>query len=137
VVSDVVFDANYFYCHVEPGLIIGYSCGSGDSSKGDNSNGCHFNASAVSGMALIDHPAIDCGGGDVPLDPTQVGTGSPAESNLQAVTLEMSRDYTTAPLYVRPSDQGNGTCPPPSHPRCIFNQSDSTVTQLLQTWATK
>ena len=70
VVPETVFDPSYFYCHVEPELIFAYNCGPGDPSMGDPSNGCHFNPSAVSGMGLIDHPAIDCGGGDVPLDPT-------------------------------------------------------------------
>jgi len=136
VVSETVFDANYFYCHVEPGLIFQYSCGSGDPSKGDPANGCHFNPSAVSGMALINHPPIDCGGGDVPLDLTQVGTGSPAQSNLESVSLEMSTDYTTSALFNRPSD-GAG-CPPPAHPRCVFSQSgNQDVAQLLATWASK
>jgi hypothetical protein len=135
VVPATVFDANYFYCHVEPGLIFAYSCGTGDPSKGDPSNGCHFNPSAVSGMALLNHPAIDCGGGDIPVDPTQVGTGSPAQSNLSAVSLEMSKDYTTAALFTRPSSF-NGT-PPAAHPRAVFDQSDPTVKMLLSTWASK
>ena len=135
VVAQTVFDANYFYCYVEPGLIFAYSCGTGDPSKGDPSNGCHFNPSAVSGMALFNHPAIDCGGGDAPLDPTQVATGGLAESNYEAVQLEMSTDYTTSALFNRPSD-GSG-CPPPAHPRCVFSQMDMTVVTLLSTWATK
>jgi hypothetical protein len=134
-VQFVVFDANYFYCHVEPGLIVAYNCGPGDPSKGDSGNGCHFNSSVVSGMPLIDHPAIDCGGGDVPLDPTQVATGSPAQNNLQTVSGEMSKDYTTAPIYTRPSSF-NGQ-PPGAHPRAVFDQSDPTVIQLLSTWASK
>jgi hypothetical protein len=129
------FDANYFYCHVEPGLIFAYSCGTGDPSKGDRANGCHFNPSAVSGMALLDHPAIDCGGGDTPMDLTQVGIGSPAQSNLSAVSLEMSKQYTTAALFTRPSSF-NGQAPA-AHPRAIFDQSDPTVNMLLSTWASK
>jgi hypothetical protein len=132
---DPDFDANYFYCHVEPGLIFAYSCGTGDPSKGDRANGCHFNPSAVSGMALLEHPVIDCGGGDIPVDLTQVGTGSPAQSNLSAVSLEMSKDYTTATLFTRPSSY-HGT-PPAAHPRAIFDQSDPTVNLLLSTWASK
>ena len=128
VVPDEVFDADFYYCHVEPNLIIAYKCGPGDPSKGDPPNSCHF-SSAVSGMELLDHPAIDCGGGDVPLDPTQVGTGSPAETDLDSVSLEMSRDYTNAPLYIRPS----GT----SHPRQIFAANDATIVQLLSEWAAK
>ncbi len=134
VAPDIVFDANFFYCHVEPQLIFQYSCGSGDPSQGDQPNGCHFNPSAVSGMALIDHPAVDCAGGDIPVDATQIATGSPAQSNLEAVSLEMSKDYTSAPLYVRPSDAAG--CPPPAHPRCVFSQQNNPdVGQLLQQWA--
>jgi hypothetical protein len=129
------FDANYFYCHVEPGLIFAYSCGTGDPSKGDRANGCHFNPSAVSGMALLDHPAIDCGGSDVPVDLTQVGEGSPAQSNLSAVSLEMSKEYTTAALFTRPSSYKGQ--PPAAHPRAIFDQTDPTVNSLLSTWASK
>jgi hypothetical protein len=136
VVQETVFDANFFYCHVEPQLIFQYNCGPGDPTMGDPSNGCHFNPSAVSGMALIDHPAIDCGGGDVPLDLTQVGSGSPATSNLQAVSLEMSTDYTTSAIYTRPSDASG--CPPPAHPRCVFSQTNNPdVGLLLAAWAAK
>ncbi len=135
VVPETVFDANYFYCHVEPDLIFAYSCGTGDPSKGDPPNGCHFNPSAVSGMGLINHPAIDCGGGDIPLDPSTVAIGSPAQSNLGAVSLEMSKDYTTAALFTRPSSF-NGVNPA-AHPRAIFDQSDMTVNMLLSTWASK
>ena len=84
VVPDEHFDEDYFYCHVEPELLFAKHCGSGD--PGDNGN-CHFNASAVSGMALRDHPAVDCGGGDHPLSRAAVGAGSPAQGNLQAATL--------------------------------------------------
>jgi hypothetical protein len=137
VVPETVFDANYFYCHIEPELIFApnYMCGSGDPSKGDPPNGCHFNASAVSGMALINHPLVDCGGGDIPVDLTQVGTGSPPQSNLAAVSLEMSKDYTTAAIFTRPSSL-NGVAPA-AHPRAIFDQSDANVNMLLATWASK
>jgi hypothetical protein len=134
VVPQTVFDANYFFCEIEPNFIFANSCGSGDGSKGDKPNGCHFNPSAVSGMALIDHPPVPCNG-DIVSDQSQVGTGSPAESNLQAVSLEMSKDYTTAALYVRPSDLSG--CPPPAHPRCVIQASDMTVQLLLRTWASK
>jgi hypothetical protein len=137
VVPQTVFDANYFYCHVEPGIIFGpsYMCGAGDPTKGDPNNGCHFNPAAVSGMALINHTPIDCGGGDIPLDPTTVAEGSPAQSNLGACSLEMSTDYTTAAMYTRPSSL-NGV-PPAAHPRPIFAQGDPTIVMLLSTWASK
>lgn len=135
VVPQQVFDANYFYCHVEPEMIMAYHCGPGDPSQGDPNNGCHFDPAIVSGMTLLDHPAVDCGGGDVPVDLTQVAIGSPAQSNLQSVSLEMTKDYTQAPVYTRPSSF-NGT-PPSAHPRAVFDQSDATIINLLSTWASK
>jgi hypothetical protein len=123
VVPEEVFDANYYYCFVEPQFIFANKCGPGQPS--DNSS-CHF-SSSVSGMALLDHPAIACGGG-VPLDPASTA-GAP-ESNFQAVSLEMSHDYKTAPLYVRPSNGAN-------HPRVIFSPDDPVVNQILSTWASK
>lgn len=129
VVAQVTFDANYFYCHVEPGLIFQYNCGPGDPSLGDKPNGCHYNPSAVSGMALLQHTPVDCGMGDVPLTTSSTGPGSPAESNYEAVSLEMSPDYLTAPVYVRPSGH--------YHPRQVFNPNDATVNLLLRTWASQ
>ena len=124
VVSQEVFDANYYYCHVEPQLIIAKKCGPGG---GSDNNSCHF-SSSVSGMALLDHSPIDCGGGDRPLDPTS--TAGAAQSNFEVVSFEMSRDYMTAPLFVRPSNGAN-------HPRIVFDSSDAQVNQLLSTWASK
>ncbi len=129
VVPNTTFDPNYFYCQVEPHFIFAYGCGTGDPSKGDPPNGCHFNQSAVSGMALIDHPAVDCAGGDVPVNQADIGTGSPAASNYEAVSIEMNADWTNAPLFVRPSGS--------NHPRQIFPSSDTTVQAILSTWASK
>jgi hypothetical protein len=127
--SESAFDADYFYCHVEPEFIFAKKCGPGDPGQNDPSNGCHFNASAVTGMALLDHPAVNCGGGDHPVDRTQIGTGSAAQGNYEAVSLEMSHDVLSAPLFVRPS--GN------NHPRAVFSSTDAQVRQILQTWASK
>ena len=79
-------------------LLFAKKCGPGDPAAGDPGNGCHFNSSAVSGMALVEHAPVDCGGGH-PTNRGQVGAGSGAQGNLQAVSLEMSRDYLTAPLF--------------------------------------
>jgi hypothetical protein len=124
VVPEEVFDADYYYCHVEPQFIFAKKCGPGDAS--DNGS-CHF-SSSVSGMALINHAPIDCGGGDHPLDTTQ--TAGAAQSDFQQVSLEMSREYTTAPLFVRPSNGLN-------HPRVVFSANDPTVNMILSTWASK
>ena len=137
VPPQTVFDANYFYCYVEPGFIFGPNTSAAPAThQGGSHNGCHFNPSAVSGMVDASTiRAIDCGGGDVPLDLTQVGQGSPAQSNFESASLEMSADYTTAPIFVRPSSY-NGQ-PPSAHPRAIFDQSDPFVNMLLSTWASK
>lgn len=131
VVPEQAFDAAYFYCHVEPEFIFAKKCGPGDPSQGDppNATGCHFNPSAVSGMALRDHSPVDCGGGDKPVDTAQTGSGSAAQGNFAVVSFEMSTDYTTAPLFVRPSGH--------SHPRAVFSETDMGVRALLAAWASK
>lgn len=123
VVPTATFDPDYFYCHVEPQYLFSpkYSCGSGQA--GDNGQ-CHF-SSAVTGMALVAHPAINCGGGDHPLDSTQITQD--AQGDYTAASLEMSTDWMNAPIYVRPL--GN------SHPRAIFTSSDQTPITILSTWA--
>ncbi len=128
VVPNETFDADYFFCHVEPELLVAKRCGPGDPAQGDKANGCHFNSSAVSGMALLDHPPVDCAGGDHPVDRTKIGTGSAPQANLQSASLEMSRDYLTAPILVRPTG-GN-------HPRVVFTKDDPVV-NVLKTWAAR
>lgn len=126
VVADERFDPDYFFCKVEPEVLFAKRCGSGDPGAGDRAGGCHFNASAVSGMALRDHPPVDCGGGERPVNRGQIGAGSPAQANLEAATIVMSRDYTTAPIFVRPTGA--------NHPRAIFPKNDPAA-DILRTWA--
>ena len=125
VVPDEQFDADFFFCRVEPELIFGRKCGPGDPGAGDPANGCHFNSSAVSGMALANHAPIDCVDGR-PSNRAQLGAGSAAQGNLQSVSLEMSRDFSTAPLLVRPTGQ--------NHPRAIFAKEDP-VADVIRQWA--
>lgn len=126
VVPDDQFDADYFFCFVEPQLLFAKSCGPGEPGV-DPANGCHFNSSAVSGMALTNHTPVDCADGH-PVSRAQVGAGSAAQGNLQAASLVMSRDYLTAPIYLRPTGQ--------NHPRVIFDRSDPVV-DVIRTWAQK
>jgi hypothetical protein len=126
VVPDQQFDADFFFCRVEPTLIIAKKCGPGDPGA-DKANSCHFNSSAVSGMAIANHPAIDCAN-DHPTNRAQLGAGSAAQGNLQAVSLEMSRDVDTAPLFLRPTGQ--------NHPRQIFPREDPVV-DVIRQWAQK
>ncbi len=124
VVPDESFDPDFFFCRVEPELLVAKKCGPGEPGV-DPANGCHFNSSAVSGMALADHPPVECAG-DRPLNRALLGAGSPAQGNLQAASLVMSRDYLTAPILVRPTGQ--------NHPRVIFNRDDP-VTDVIRQWA--
>jgi hypothetical protein len=128
VIPNESFDADFFFCRVEPEYLFGKRCGSGDPAAGDAANGCHFNAAAVSGMPLVDHPRIDCGGGDRPLSRAQLGAGGPAQANLQAASFEMSREVLTAPILVRPSGA--------KHPRVVVRPEDPVV-EVLRRWANR
>jgi hypothetical protein len=125
VVPDEQFDADFFFCRVEPELLFAKKCGPGDPAAGDPANGCHFNSSAVSGMAIADHAPIACAG-DRPVNRVQLGAGSAAQGNLQAASLVMSRDVATAPIYLRPTGA--------NHPRAIFAKDDPIV-EVLREWA--
>lgn len=124
VVPDEQFDADFFFCRVEPELLLAKKCGPGEGADGNN---CHFNSSAVSGMALAAHNPIDCADGR-PTNRAQIGAGSAAQGNLQAASLVMSRDYATAPIYLRPTGQ--------NHPRAIFPREDPVV-DVIRQWAQK
>lgn len=125
VVPDEQFDADFFFCRVEPELLFAKKCGPGDPGAGDPPNGCHFNSSAVSGMAIAEHAPIACAG-DRPVNRAQLGAGSAAQGNLQAASLVMSRDVGTAPIFLRPTGA--------NHPRAIFAKDDPVV-EVLREWA--
>ena len=124
VVPDEQFDADFFFCRVEPEVLFAKKCGSGNPGE---ENSCHFNASAVSGMAITNHAPIDCANGR-PVNRVQLGAGSPAQGNLQAASLVMSRDIDTAPIFLRPTGS--------NHPREIFPKEDPVV-EILREWARK
>ncbi|MBX3189894.1 MAG: hypothetical protein KF819_22905 [Labilithrix sp.] len=124
VVPDEQFDADFFFCRVEPELLTARKCGPGEPGL-DPPNGCHFNSSAVSGMALAPHPPIDCADGR-PTNRAQIGAGSAAQGNLQAATLVMSRDFQTAPIFLRPTGL--------NHPRAIFPREDP-IADVIREWA--
>jgi hypothetical protein len=127
VVPDEQFDADFFFCRVEPELLVAKKCGPGDPAAGDAPNGCHFNPSAVRGMALTNHAPVDCVDGH-PVNRSQIGAGSGAQGNLQSASLEMSRDVLTAPLLLRPTGQ--------KHPRAIFPPEDPAA-EVIRQWALK
>jgi hypothetical protein len=119
------FNEDYFFCYVEPQYLTGKKCGAGDPGDGGR---CHFNSSAVSGMALRDHTPVTCDANGHPTDRSQVSTGSLARANFTSASLVMSRDYQTAPILVRPLGA--------NHPRAIFMMGDAAIA-VLQQWAMK
>lgn len=125
VIAQENFNEDYFFCYVEPQYLTAKKCGAGDPSDGGR---CHFNSSAVSGMALRDHPPVDCDASGHPTNRAQVSTGSLARANFTAASLEMSRDYQTAPILVRPLGA--------NHPRPILAMGDASIA-ILQQWASK
>ena len=126
VVSEENFDQDFFFCRVEPEVLVAKRCGPGDPGQ-DPPNGCHFNSSAVSGMPLADHAPVACENGRV-TNRAQIGTGSAAQGNLQSASLAMSRDVLTAPIYLRPTGH--------NHPRAIFGRDDAVV-EVLRQWAAR
>ena len=129
----VQFNANYFYCVVEPELIMGGITGI---KCGDNgSHGCHY-SDKVPQMALTPLPQpVKCSNG-VPVDATQVASGTPASNNLSKVSIDMNSVYTTAPIYLWPSETIS------NHPALVFhvppatlNSNDQKIIEIIKTWA--
>src|SRR5690606_3749785 len=102
-VAEESFDPDFFFCRVEPEVLVAKRCGPGEPGV-DPPNGCHYSASAVSGMVLADHAPVRCADGR-PVDRSQLGAGGAAQGNLQSASLVMSRDVETAPILVRPTGQ--------------------------------
>jgi len=118
----VEFNADYFYCFVEPKLIFGKKCGD------NGSHSCHF-TQKIPALVLIDHPPVSCMNG-VPTDQTQIGEGTPAFDNLSSVSIEMDRDYQNAPIYQWPTQIVA------AHPIQVFKPTDPVV-QYIATWASE
>jgi hypothetical protein len=130
IVPLVTFDPNYFYCVVEPQIIMGGLTGT---PCGDNgSHGCHY-SDKVPGMVLTQLPQpVTCSGtgvGAMPTDMSQVAMSQPANLNLSAVSNEMSAQYMNANIYIWP------TSGPPMHPVTVYSTMDTKVTDILMTWA--
>lgn len=122
-IADVVYDANYYYCKVEP-MLFAQHCGPGDGSKGDPSGGCHFN---VTSFRLTNYSPLvgsTCNG----LVPA-VRPPPAAQNNYEAAQAQMNRNPDQAPLLNRPS----GTI---AHPRVIFSKN-SPQANIIRQWATR
>jgi hypothetical protein len=143
VIPETVFNDDFFYCHVEPEYLFApqTQCGAGQGS--DNGN-CHFNSSAVSGMALQQHAPIECD----PDHPTAAGRANintQAQSNFSAASLEMNRNCVAyqscqAAILTRPTSNS-------AHPRqvvcdsangipCSGGADNPALPNVIYKWAT-
>jgi hypothetical protein len=122
-VADVVFDAGYFYCRVEP-VLFGNRCGPGVSGT-DAANSCHYN---VTSFRLSDYTPLvadSCGDGIVP----GVSPPGQAQQNYQVSQARMDTNPDSAALILRPTGKAK-------HPREIF-ASDSPEAETIRAWATQ
>ncbi len=123
-VPDVIFDASFFYCRVEP-MIFQQSCGSGDGG-GESSASCHHTQTSY---RLVDYsPLVADGCGDGDIVPTGVAIPSQAQQNYQRAQAKMNRDVNRAALFTKPTGKA-------THPRVIFEE-DSPEADLIREWAT-
>src|SRR5262245_11111739 len=106
-IAAVTYDQNYFYCEVEPKVLLAKSCGTGDASLGDTS-GCHATVTHFI-LHVSQLTPVTCNG----LTPTGAISLS-SQANYQAAQSEMSLDYVNAPLLAWPTQKFKG------HPRKIF-----------------
>jgi hypothetical protein len=144
VLPTIQFSANYFYCVVEPQMIMGGLTGHACGDDGNGNQGCHY-SDKVPEMTLIPLPQpVTCSGSGtsaVPTDPTQTAEGTPANINLGQVSTQMSTDYTNAPIYLWPSQQiishpVQVFCIPPNCSPPLSAATGSAVINILSTWAT-
>ena len=128
-IAEVVFDANFFYCKIEP-MLVDQKCGAGDPAK--DSQGCHFN---VTSFRLQQHggPPDDvlasCSGNLPSSPPMETWGQATSQANWGAASGKMSTDPDRAPLLLRPTQRA-------IHPRQIFADK-SPQADLIRQWATK
>lgn len=126
VVPPTQFDANYFYCTVEPQVIMGgltrKPCGD------DGSHGCHY-SDKVPAMPLQALPQpVACSGG-VPLNAGDVASGTAPALNYASVSLQMSSSVMEAPIYTWPTQIV------PGHPIQVYLPTDTAILDILDKWA--
>jgi hypothetical protein len=126
VVPVAQFDANYFYCTVEPQIIMGgltnKPCGD------DGSHGCHY-SDKVPAMPLQALPQpVACSGG-APVNAGDVASGTAPALNYSSVSLQMSSSVMDAPIFTWPTQTV------PGHPIQVYKPNDTAIVDILQKWA--
>jgi hypothetical protein len=121
-IANVVYDEAFYYCEVQPKVIVPQSCASGDPGK-DPSGGCHASATPFRVLPLGADDMVMCDANGKPAG----GVPQVSQSNYSAAQAEMTPNAETAPLLARPTQKF-------SHPRQIFDSS-SMEAEIIRQWA--
>src|SRR5215470_8800740 len=62
-IAQVVYDEDFFYCQVQPKVLVAQSCSTGDPSK-DAAGGCHATATPFRVLALGPNDMVTCDAND-------------------------------------------------------------------------
>jgi hypothetical protein len=118
-IAEVSYDESFFYCQVEPSVLVGQSCSGGDPARGESPSGCH---ASVTSFTIRATTGVACNG----LVPSgAIPSGS--RDNFAASQSEMAVDVTSAPMLTRPTQET-------AHPRAIFSTS-SAEAEIIRQWA--
>jgi len=123
-VAEVVYDDAYFYCEVEP-VLFEQGCGSGDTSRGESAQGCHFNRQRLRLTNYEPLAAEQCQDGA----PADFAVPLAARQNYQSAQLQMEVDPERSPLLNRPTSEV-------AHPRVIFD-ADSPEAEVIRSWGAR
>jgi hypothetical protein len=121
-IAQVVYDDEFFYCQVQPNVLVAKSCATGDPAM-DTSGGCHASATSFRVLPLGANDMVTC-------DASGKRTGNVSQvagSNYGAAQAEMTPNAETAPLFTHPTQKT-------SHPRQIFDPA-STEADIIREWA--
>ena len=121
-IAQVVYDENFFYCQVQPNVLVAQSCSSGDPMK-DPSGGCHASTTTFRVLALGPNDMVTCDSNGKP-------TGNIpqiSQSNYSSAQAEMNPNPDTAPLFTHPTQKT-------PHPRQIFDAT-SMEALIIRQWA--
>jgi hypothetical protein len=121
-IAQVVYDEDFFYCQVQPNVLVAQSCSAGDPSK-DMSGGCHASVTQFHVLPLGTNDMVTC-------DANGKHTGNVSQtafSNYSSAASEMTPNAETAPLLTHPTQKT-------AHPRQIFDSS-SMEAEIIRQWA--
>jgi hypothetical protein len=128
VLPAVQYDANYFFCVVEPQILMGGLTINNQTCGGTSSQGCHY-SDKVPEMPLQALPKpVACSGG-IPVNSGDVAAGTAPALNLASVSLEMSPIYTDAPIFLWPTQTIQ------AHPAHVYDANNAAIVNILKTWA--